>query len=76
MTDNDSSTPCDRPDSIEITYTCLDGTRTRLRFEPATNRWALVKCRWDHAAGEWREVGTRPVRNVDLDLPADYGDQS
>ena len=59
-----------RGDSIELTYTPIGGDRTRLRFEPSdeTTRWALVESRWASALGEWRHVGTVPVRNVELDV--------
>ena len=59
-----------RGDSIELTYTPIGGDRTRLRFEPSdeTTRWALCEYEWLSELGEWRPVGTTPVRNVDLDV--------
>lgn len=62
-----------RENSHEISYTPIGESRTRLRFEPGeTTRWALCEDVWDSSRGQWRPVGTTPVRNLQLDIGGEH----
>lgn len=63
-----------RADAVVVAWSTLAGERHRLVLEPGEGeRWARVSERWDRAAGEWRHVGTEPVRDVELEAPRPGG---